>query len=250
MSWRSSGNFRPGGQSSRPSFGGGGGQGGPPLIDPMFLKIGIAVIVCVAAVGIIAALVSMSVPSSQTAESPAAPAEVAPTAAPAEPTAAPEPTAASAEAPAAPAAPAGVPSEPYGPAITTGTGTAITLGTDLIDLVFDQDTLTVPDGPVTLTFNNDAMAVQHNWVLVEAGDEEMIAAINQAAADQSRTLRLPEAAVPPPDTPGVLAVTPMLDMGESITFTFEPPGPGTYTFICTFPGHYEGGMVGTLIVEP
>ena len=30
----------------------------------------------------------------------------------------------------------------------------------------------------------------------------------------------------------------MLGGGESDTITFNPPEPGVYTFICTFPGHY------------
>ncbi|HEU5090712.1 MAG TPA: plastocyanin/azurin family copper-binding protein, partial [Roseiflexaceae bacterium] len=32
--------------------------------------------------------------------------------------------------------------------------------------------------------------------------------------------------------------------------TFKAPAPGTYTFLCTYPGHYAAGMKGTLTVEP
>lgn len=48
----------------------------------------------------------------------------------------------------------------------------------------------------------------------------------------------------------IVAATDMLGDGESDTITFTvPEEPGTYQFICTFPGHYSGGMVGTLVVE-
>jgi HrpA-like RNA helicase len=30
---------------------------------------------------------------------------------------------------------------------------------------------------------------------------------------------------------------------------FEAPPPGVYTFVCTFPEHYDGGMHGTLTIE-
>ena len=41
-----------------------------------------------------------------------------------------------------------------------------------------------------------------------------------------------------------------LDPGESVEVTFTAPDtPGDRPYICTFPGHYVGGMKGTLIVE-
>jgi uncharacterized cupredoxin-like copper-binding protein len=33
------------------------------------------------------------------------------------------------------------------------------------------------------------------------------------------------------------------------TITFTPTQPGTYTFLCTVPGHAESGMQGTITVE-
>jgi Azurin len=48
----------------------------------------------------------------------------------------------------------------------------------------------------------------------------------------------------------VIANTAMLGGGESDEITFTAPTePGEYVFICSFPGHYTGGMVGVLIVE-
>ena len=40
----------------------------------------------------------------------------------------------------------------------------------------------------------------------------------------------------------------MIGGGESDTITFTAPKKGSYTYICTFPGHY-GLMKGVLIVS-
>ena len=45
-----------------------------------------------------------------------------------------------------------------------------------------------------------------------------------------------------------LAYTKMLGGGESDTITFDAPEPGTYIFICSFPGHYQL-MMGEFIVS-
>lgn len=48
----------------------------------------------------------------------------------------------------------------------------------------------------------------------------------------------------------VIAHTKTLGPGESEILTFTAPTePGTYTYVCTFPGHFAAGMHGTLIVE-
>ena len=52
-----------------------------------------------------------------------------------------------------------------------------------------------------------------------------------------------------PDTPDVIASTPILDPGESYDLVFTlPDEPGEYQFVCTIPGHWRI-MNGTLIVE-
>lgn len=48
----------------------------------------------------------------------------------------------------------------------------------------------------------------------------------------------------------VLAKTKMLPGGKSETITFKAPASkGKYEYVCTFPGHYQAGMKGFLIVE-
>jgi azurin len=46
----------------------------------------------------------------------------------------------------------------------------------------------------------------------------------------------------------IIAHTRLLGPGESQTIEFDLPGPGTYPFLCTFPGHV-GLMNGQLVAE-
>lgn len=282
MSWRSPGGFRP----RRPSSGyrpGGtqpnsifsaGGSDGPslPVLIIAALVVGVVALGLMIAFGGRAGQQTATTPQQPTAP-PAAPPTETPAAQPTEaPTAQATPAAQATATPAAqatatpaaqatatPAAQATatprsrrgaaeIPTEPYGPALASGQGTPVELGTDVSLLIFDREEITVPNGLVTLTFKNMAEAVQHNWVLVNGGDD-VAKEINAAAQAQSRAARSAEGALPPADTPGLLLATPMLNPGEEITVTFQPPGPGTYEFICTFPGHYEAGMRGKLIVR-
>lgn len=48
----------------------------------------------------------------------------------------------------------------------------------------------------------------------------------------------------------VIAYTEMIGGGETSTIEFTvPETPGDYDYVCTFPGHYQGGMVGILRVR-
>jgi uncharacterized cupredoxin-like copper-binding protein len=85
----------------------------------------------------------------------------------------------------------------------------------------------VPAGAqVTVTFNNVGV-LEHTWTLIPPGVDPLIA----TEMDMLGTAGS-----------GVLAG------GESATFTFTAPEPGSYTFVCTIAGHAAGGMVGTLTV--
>ena len=53
-----------------------------------------------------------------------------------------------------------------------------------------------------------------------------------------------------PDTPNVLASTPLVNPGETSEITFTAPmTPGRYPYVCTFPGHWRL-MQGVLVVTP
>lgn len=243
MSWRPSRGPAP--QSTPPRAPKAARGGGPSLLDPTLQALIIATLVVgLVGLGLAAAFGgALGQGGGQTAAQPAQPV-AQPTAAPAaQPTAAP-----AAQPTAAPAGPAGIPTEPQGPALASGSGEAISIGSDGDLLAFDQTEVSVPSGLVTLTFSNNATAVQHNWVLVD-GDDAVATTVNDAAQAQVQATRNAAGAVPPADTQGLLVATQMLNAGEGVSFTFEAPGPGTYEFICTFPGHYLAGMRGNLVVE-
>lgn len=83
-------------------------------------------------------------------------------------------------------------------------------------------------------------AMGHNWVLLKDGVVVKDFAMEAMKARDNDYL--------PKDSKDVIVATELLGGGESDTITFEAPEKGTYTFICTFPGHY-GIMQGTLVVS-
>lgn len=106
-------------------------------------------------------------------------------------------------------------------------------------------TLTAPTGSiVTLTLNNKTdpdEEIGHNWVLVQPGQEESVLANGLAAGDDKDWLDT--------DDPGIIAATRLIEGDDSDDVTFDAPAPGVYTFLCTFPEHFDGGMQGTLTIE-
>jgi uncharacterized cupredoxin-like copper-binding protein len=123
-----------------------------------------------------------------------------------------------------------------------GSGT-LSLEADGENLAYKPVTLSATAGsPVKVTFKNTSTAQQHNFVLVNGGD------------DVASTVDEEAVAAGPPDyvpagSPNVLANTAMLAPGASGEASFTAPAAGTYTFICTYPGHYAAGMKGTLTVQ-
>ena len=48
----------------------------------------------------------------------------------------------------------------------------------------------------------------------------------------------------------VIAATSLVGAGESTSVTFTAPiRPGEYPYVCSFPGHYNAGMRGTMVVR-
>jgi len=91
--------------------------------------------------------------------------------------------------------------------------------------------------PFTVAFNNPA-PLQHNWVLVEPGQEQAVADAAAAKAGDATGL------------PGVIAASPVVNGASSANVEVPAIEPGTYPYICTLPGHYAAGMRGDLTVGP
>ena len=56
--------------------------------------------------------------------------------------------------------------------------------------------------------------------------------------------------IAPANKAQVIAATKMAGNGETVEVTFKvPSAPGSYPYVCTFPGHFAAGMKGTLNVK-
>jgi cytochrome c oxidase subunit 4 len=82
---------------------------------------------------------------------------------------------------------------------------------------------------VTLKFNNVSTINQHNWVLVQAGAKDAVAAAGVAAGPANGWVQAGDARV--------IASTKLLDPGKLEEIRFTAPATGAYQFVCTFPGH-------------
>lgn len=82
----------------------------------------------------------------------------------------------------------------------------------------------------------------HNLAIIEPG----VSPIAFATA----AVRHPDKAyVAPEFADRVIAATAVLGPGESEVLTFTAPAvPGDYPFVCSFPGHTQAGMKGTMTV--
>jgi plastocyanin len=108
--------------------------------------------------------------------------------------------------------PGGAEAKPEGTA--SGPGGTLQLAADPSQIAFDKTTLTSKPGKVTIEFTNPA-TIEHD-VAIEQGGKQ-------------------------------LAVSERISKGK--TSVTADLAPGTYTFLCTVPGHAEAGMEGTLTVR-
>jgi len=95
-----------------------------------------------------------------------------------------------------------------------GPGGTLQLAASETALAFDKTSLTSKPGKVTIDFDNPA-ALEHN-VAIEQGSK-------------------------------IIAESETLAKGK--TSVSAELAPGTYTYLCTIPGHAEAGMEGTLVVK-
>jgi len=86
-------------------------------------------------------------------------------------------------------------------------------------------------------------AMAHNFVLLTAGTSPL------EVANAALTARETDF-IPPTMKDKVLASTGLAGGGETVEVTFKAPAkPGTYPYLCTFPGHFALGMKGDLVVK-
>jgi plastocyanin len=95
-----------------------------------------------------------------------------------------------------------------------GPGGTLQLAADPSAIAFDKTSLTSKPGKVTIDFENPS-TLEHN-VAIEQGGKVLAESETIASGKTSVTAEL---------------------------------APGTYTFLCTIPGHAEAGMEGTLTVK-
>ena len=98
---------------------------------------------------------------------------------------------------------------------------------------------------VTVVFENTATtpAMQHNVVILNSDDDAVVNRVGQAALTAGADAEYI------PEDEAILAHTPLAQPGETVRVTFTAPTePGTYRYICTFPGHYML-MQGTMTVQ-
>ncbi len=83
----------------------------------------------------------------------------------------------------------------------------------------------------------------HNWILLRAGSDVAgyaAAAVAAKASDYQPASLAGE----------VLASTPLIGPRQTAEITFAAPtAPGSDPFLCTFPGHFQAGMQGVLVVR-
>ena len=93
---------------------------------------------------------------------------------------------------------------------------------------------------VVVTFNNSSSINTHNFVVVQVGTKDAVAADGTAAGPGNNWL--------PVNDSRVIGSTVLVGPGETGQATFTAPSAGTYQFVCTFPGH-NFTMFGDFIVN-
>ena len=109
-------------------------------------------------------------------------------------------------------------------------------------LNFDANKFEVSAGSeVVLVFSNTSSINQHNWVIVQPGQKDVVSGRGVVAGPGNDWIE--------PGDPDVIASIRLLDPGQTDQVRFTAPSAGTYQFVCTFPGH-NVTMFGDFVVSP
>jgi len=131
-------------------------------------------------------------------------------------------------------------------AASKGARTVDIVGTD--DMKYSVTTITAKPGEqirVRLVSKGamPKIAMAHNFVLL-AKSADVLKFVNASAMARATDF------IPPEMKAQVIAATALAGAGETVEVTFKAPtAPGTYTYICSFPGHFQAGMKGMLTVK-
>lgn len=131
--------------------------------------------------------------------------------------------------------------------VVEGEEEGITTGEAMGDYVLLESISAEPGEEIRirLTTESDlpASAMAHNFLLLTM-EADVTAFANAASRARDNDY------VPSDMEDQVIAQTGLAGGGETVEVTFNAPEePGDYEYICSFPGHYAGGMKGILTVE-
>ena len=122
---------------------------------------------------------------------------------------------------------------------TTGCDRAVIAMTVRDNMFFSRSEITVAaEQELAINFDNTSR-LPHNIVIID-GDLAVATEVNRDAINQTNYL---------PQRPAVVASIPMMMPNQNGDITWQPSQPGSYLFICTYPGHFDAGMYGTITVK-
>jgi azurin len=146
-----------------------------------------------------------------------------------------------------PAPPQSKPAAPQGKPAAPGAGRTVELtGGD--DMKYSMTTISAKPGEtirIRLTSKGTLpkAVMAHNVVVLKPGAKVLDFA-NAAATARDTDY------IPPTMKDQVLAASGLAGPGETVEVTLKvPSAPGSYPYLCTFPGHFAAGMTGKLVVK-
>jgi azurin len=116
------------------------------------------------------------------------------------------------------------------------------VGNTMADMGYDTKELKVTAGAkvkINLTNQGTDASMLHNVVIVKQGTEKDVATEGISLKDKNYFNA---------ENTNVIAGSAVAAPGATVTVEFTAPAAGTYTYICTYPGHWMK-MQGVLIVE-
>lgn len=117
------------------------------------------------------------------------------------------------------------------------------VGNSTDEMKFDQDTIEAKAGTlVKLTLVNEGteQSMIHNVVFTQPDKYKLVALAGAKVGAPGNYV---------PESKAVLAASPLALPGQTVEMEFTTPiEPGTYAFVCTYPGHWQK-MNGILLVK-